>query len=157
MILLKFSTEIKGNSKVKDHEGWIEFNDMQISSGRHIHVTNSERETGQPFVSELVLSKDGDIASPNLFIQSLTGKSLGEATVHFIQTAGEDNTNQIFMELKISEPIISYYSAKSSGGRPVENISINFVKAEYAYTEYSGKDKTPEVRKKWDLLKHAPA
>lgn len=157
MILLKFATEIKGNSKVKDHEGWIEFNDLVLSSGRHIHVTNSERETGQPYVSELHLTKEGDISSPNLFLQSLTGKTLGDATVHLIQTAGEDNTNQVFMELKLTEAIISAYSAKSGGGRPVESVHINFVKIEYAYTEYTGKDKTPEVRKKWDLLKHIPA
>ena len=157
MILLKFATEIKGNSKVKDHEGWIQFNDMLLSSGRHIHVTNSERETGQPNVSELILIKDGDISSPNLFLQSLTGKTLGDATVHLIQTAGEDNTNQVFMELKLADAIVSGYSAKSSGDRPTENIQINFTKIEYAYTEFTGKEKTPEVRKKWDLLKHAPA
>uniref|UniRef100_UPI0035C77407 Hcp family type VI secretion system effector n=1 Tax=Serratia quinivorans TaxID=137545 RepID=UPI0035C77407 len=157
MILLKFATEIKGNSKVEDHEDWIEFKDISLSSGRHIHVTNSERETGQPYVSEIILTKDGDLSSPNLFLQSLTGKTLGDATIHLIQTAGEDNTNQVFMEFKLTEAIISGYSAKSSGGRPIEHIQINFIKIEYAYTEYTGKDKKPEIRKKWDLLKHVPA
>lgn len=152
MILLSFAKDIKGNSKVKGYEDWIECNEITLSAGRHIHVTNSERETGQPFVSELVVSKTGDISSPVLFSQALIGKALSDAKVCLLQTAGDGKTNQVFMTMTLVKPIISHYSAKSNGGRPVETISINFEDIEYSYIEFSGAQQTPEVKKAYNIL-----
>ena len=157
MILLKFSTQIKGTSTVSGHADWITIDSLQMGVGRAISVSGggSDRDTSNPSFSEISLSKATDIASADLFMQAVCGKSLGKAEIHFIQTGGSDKKQQVFLTIELEGPIISSYSASSGGERPSETFSINFTKISYKYDSFTGDSVVTGTAKKWDLETNA--
>jgi type VI secretion system secreted protein Hcp len=154
MILLKFATQIKGDSTVTGHTDWITVNSFQLGVGRAITASGGgkDRDTSNPSFSEVTISKDTDIASADLFAQATFGKSLGKAEVHFIQTGGQGNESQVYLTYELEEAIVSSYSLTSGGERPAESISLNFTKISMQYDAFSGDKKTTGTPKKWDLM-----
>jgi len=154
VILLKFSTEIKGESAVTDHKDWINVDSFQLGVGRSITQTGrgGDRDTSNPSFSEATFSRATDKASPDLFMQAISGKSLGTATIHFLQVAGADKAPQVYLQFELGDAIVSNYSISSGGDRPTESFSLNFVKISKKYQAFSG-DKVGAVpEKKWDLV-----
>jgi len=159
MIALKFDTQIKGSSKVKGHEDWILVDAIQFGSGRSISSSGSgvDRDVSNPNFSEVSITKSSDIATAELWYQSVCGKSLGVAEFHFIQTAGADQAPQVYLTLKLHDAIVSAYSMSSSGERPSESVSINFTKCEYKYDSFSGDQVTAGANKTWNLMTNETA
>jgi type VI secretion system secreted protein Hcp len=157
MILLKFKTEIKGTSTVDGHKDWITVDAIQMGVGRAISVSGggTDRDTSNPSFSEISLTKATDIASADLFMQAVCGKSLGSAEIHFMQTGGTDKKQQVFLTIELDGPIISSYSVSSGGERPSESFSINFTKISYKYDTFSGETVKTGTAKKWDLEANA--
>lgn len=157
MILLNFKTKIKGSSKVAKHEDWIELQSVQLGVGRAISTVggSADRDTSNPSFSELTFTKPTDLASPELFMQSVCGKSLGLAEIHFIQTGGADKKEQVYLKIELTDPIVSSYSISSGGDRPSESFSINYSKISYQYDAFSGDKVTTGTPKKWDLQTNA--
>ena len=153
MILLKFQTEIKGDSSIKGHENWINIEQFSMGVGRSITSSGGgkDRDTSSPSFSEVTLSKQTDIASSDLFMQAVCGKSLGKAEIHFVQTDG-DATDQVYLKYELDDAVISSYSLNSAGERPSESFSINFTKITKQYDAFSGDKKTTGTPKKWDLM-----
>jgi len=155
MILLKFETEIKGDSDVVKHENWITVDSFELGVGRSIGVSGGgkSRDTSNPSFSEVSLSKSTDMASADLFFQAVCGKSLGTAEIHFIQTAGADKAgDQVYLKYELEEAIVSSYSISSGGERPSESISLNFTKITKQYDDFSGEKVVTGTPKKWDLM-----
>lgn len=154
MILLQL-TGITGDSNIGGHVGWIAVNSCQMGVGRGISSSTggSDRETSNPSFSEITLTRQVDIASTNLFAQAIYGQKIGDTcTIDFIQTGGAGAENQIYMQLILSNPIISAYSVSSGGDRPSESISINFTKIIYKYTQFKqGGTPTQADPKGYDL------
>ena len=157
MILLKFATAINGDSIVDGHEKWITISSLQLGVGRSISTSGggADRETSNPSFPELTLTKSTDIASADLFMQAVCGKSLGKAEIHFLQTGGADKKQQVYMKIELTDAIVSSYSASSGGDRPSESISLNFTQISYQYDAFSGDKVTTGTPKKWDLTKNA--
>ncbi len=154
MILLKFATEIKGDSKIDQHDNWITLDSVQLGVGRAISSSGGgkDRDTSNPSFSELTANKSTDVASSDLYFQAVAGKSLGKAEIHFIQTHGTDAKGQVYLIIELEEAIISSYSMSSGGERPSESFSINFTKISYQYNAYSGDKVTTGTAKKWDVI-----
>lgn len=153
MILLKFKTEIKGDSNIKDHVDWITLNSVNFSCGRLVsaHSGGTDRETSTPSFTDIQCKKEFDISSVELFMQSICGKSLGEANLHFMQTGGKD-ADQVYLKLILEDPIVTSYVHESSAGtRASESFSINFTKIKLEYTQFSGETKKQASPKGWDL------
>lgn len=157
MILLKFATAINGDSIVEGHEKWITISSLQLGVGRAITTSGggADRETSNPSFSEITLSKSTDIASADLFMQAVCGKSLGKAEIHFLQTGGADKKQQVYLKIELTDAIVSSYSASSGGDRPSESFSLNFTQISYQYDAFSGDKITTGTAKKWDLAKNA--
>lgn len=160
MILLQL-TGITGDSNIANHVGWLAVNSVQMGVGRGISSSTggSDRETSNPSFSEITLSRAVDIASTNLFAQAIYGQKIGDTcTLDFIQTGGTGAEVQIYMQLILTNPIISAYSISSGGDRPSESISINFTKIIYKYTQFKqGGTPTPADPKGYDLTTGQPA
>jgi type VI secretion system secreted protein Hcp len=156
MILLNFATAIKGDSVVEGHTDWITIDSFQMGAGRSISSSGGgkDRETSNPSISEVTLTKSMDQASTDLFIQAICGKSLGKATIDFIQTGGTDAKDQIFLQYELTDAIISSYSVSSGGDRPSESIAINFTQIFMKYNAFSGTTVTAGSKKGWDLMKN---
>lgn len=157
MILLNFATKIKGTAILDAHADWITISSMQLGVGRAISTSGggTDRDTSNPSFSELTLTKMTDIASADLFMQAIAGKSLGKAELHFIQTGGSTSKGQVFMKIDLEDAIISSYSVDSSGERPTESFSINFTKISYQYDSFDGTSVKTGTPKKWDLTANA--
>lgn len=157
MILLNFATAIKGDSTVDQHSDWITIDSLQFGVGRAISSSGggTDRETSNPSFSEVTVTKSMDKASTELMMQAACGKSLGLATIHFIQTGGADVKGQHYLEYKLEEAIISSYSASSGGERPTESISINFNGFKQTYNTFKdGSVAEKGEEKGWDLSKN---
>lgn len=157
MILLKFKTAINGESTVASHEKWITVSSMQLGVGRAIASVagGGDRETSNPSFSEVTFSKPTNIASAELFMQAVCGKSLGKLECHFIQTGGADKKSQVYLTIEFEEPLVSSYSMSSGGDRPTESFSVNYTKISYKYDKFDGEKITVGTAKKWDLEKNA--
>ena len=156
MIFLKFAQEIKGEVAEAGHEGWINVDSIQLGVGRSVSSAGSggDRETSNPSFSEVTFSRPTDKASPELFMQSIAGKSLGMATVHFVQTGGVDK-KQTYLTFEFDEAIVTSYSLSSGGDRPSESFALNFVKITMQYDSFTGGKVTKGNPQKWDLIKGA--
>jgi type VI secretion system secreted protein Hcp len=137
---LKYDAIKKGESLAKGHEGdkgWIEIGSIQFGVGRGISTpvgSSSKREASEPTVSELMLSKLLDGTSPLFFQEALTGAAC-KAQIDLVETSA--NQLETYLEITLTNAMISGYSVSSGGSRPSENITLNFTKIEYKYTPYS--------------------
>jgi len=160
MILLNLDG-IKGDSQIEGHKTWIQISSVGFGVGRSIVASTggADRETSTPNFSEITLGKLVDIASTNLFAQAAYGKAIGTvAKLDWIQTGGADKPDQLYMQLLLSNPIISNYSVSSGGDRPSESFSISFTKIIFKYTQFSeGGQTTPADPKGFDLKEGKPA
>jgi len=154
MIVLDFGGKIKGACQEPNHQKWINVSSIQLGVGRSISTAGAgaDRDTSNPSFSEVTFSRETDVASQELFMQAICGKSLGKAEIHFIQTAGKKN--QVYLEYELDDPIISSYSVSSGGERPSESISVNFTKIKKTYNAFSGETVIKGKAKGWDLAKN---
>jgi len=159
MILLKFATAINGESTVDKHDKWITIDSIQFGVGRGISSVGGggDRETSNPSFSEVTMSKTMDVSSTELFMQAISGKSLGKAEIHFIQTGGTDVKGQSYLTIELDEVLVSSYSVSSGGDRPSESFSLNFTKISYQYDKFDGGKIVTGTAKKWDLAKNEAA
>lgn len=153
MIVLKFKKEIKGDATAAGYEDQIVLQSTSFSAARMVTVPSGStaRETGVPSFSELTCAKGFDIASTELFMQSISGASLEEGVLTYLQTDTEGNP-QLYLEVTLTDPIVTSYAHSSSGDKPYENFTLNFTKIKMAYTQYSGEAATKASPKGWDLL-----
>ncbi len=153
MVLLKFDTQIKGDATVSDHKDWITCDAVQFGVGRSISASGGgkSRDTSNPSFSEVTISKSTDVASSDVFMQAICGKSLGKAELHWLQTSGEGG-DQVFLKVTLHEPIVSSYSVSSGGDRPSESFSLNFTKITYHYDDFSGDRVVTGRDQNWDLM-----
>ena len=153
MIVLKFKKEIKGDSTAAGYVDQIVLESVEFGAARTIIIPTGKtaRESGVPTFTELTCAKKFDIASTELFMQSVSGASLDEATITYLQTDTEGNPEP-FLIITLTDPIVTSYQNNSHGDRPVERFRMNFTKIKLAYTQYSGEKAKKASPKGWDLL-----
>jgi type VI secretion system secreted protein Hcp len=159
MILLKFVPELKGDSKVEKHDGWITIDQVQWGLGRAVSTSGvgTDRDTSNPSFSEVTITKNMDVASAQLMLEAACGLALTTATFHFIQTGGKDAAGQHYLEIILDKPILSAYSMNSTGERPNESLSINFNGIKMQYDQLTeGGTVTEGKPKGYDLKANKP-
>lgn len=125
---------VKGSSTLADYKDQIEcyswsFNVAQPTSGTK---SGTERTAANPMFSDITISKETDISSTDLFRLCATAKEISKVTLTILRKADEENKPLIKIEME--KVILSNYSV--SGGsepRPIETISLNFVKIKMEY------------------------
>jgi len=142
---------IKGESTDVDHKDEIEVLSWSWGVAQAPASSAGGGGSGKPSVSEFVISKQVDKASPNLFRSCLTGKHIKDVELAQRRAgAGQNN----FLVIKMKEVFIGSVNASSAGvgARPTENVSIAFDKVVYEYVPQrpNGQQDTP-VLLKWDV------
>lgn len=148
MIAMKFDTEIKGSSKADNHTDWIDILSISFGTGRGVSYKSggADRTTSLADFQDITMSRMVDIASADLFAQSIYGESLGKATIDFIRSDGDSPA--IYMQLILHEPIITAYNVSGgSDSSPIESLTINFTKISLEYND-DGVDQSQQ--KTWD-------
>jgi type VI secretion system secreted protein Hcp len=133
---------IKGDVTESDHLGWIELQSAQLGINRRITNPSGQganRDAQVPTVSEIVVTKDQDSASNELFRQSLWGDA---ATVEIDFVKHDGGTTSTTMSVTLEGTQVSNFSTSGSGGdahqRPTESLSLNFQSIVYS-TEGPGR------------------
>lgn len=153
MIALNFEKQIKGSSVLDNHQDWIDVLAISFGVNRSVQFKSAgaDRTTSVAHFSEVNLTRMVDIASADLFAQSISGESLGKATIDLIRS--DTNTHKTYMQIILHEPIITAYNISSGGGETAtETLTINFTKISVEYNE-EGVDQSQQ--KGWDLMKSA--
>jgi type VI secretion system secreted protein Hcp len=126
---------IKGNATAPGHEDWIELSSMQLGVNRH--VTNpsgrgTDREGSAPATQEIIVTKDEDRASTELFKQSLWGEA---AMVQIDFVKDDAGKPVVTMSITLEATQVASYSLSGHGGdgtaRPMESLSLNFQRMTY--------------------------
>jgi len=144
---------IKGDVTTADYKGWIELNSFQfvVSRGVSSGAGGATRESSSPSISEIVVSKYLDSASPKLYQDSLAGAFDTKVTIKMTSTT--KNKVETFLTYELTDCGVSSYSQSSGGDAPVESLSLNFVKIMMTPTPL---DKSGQIKKgdvvTYDLL-----
>jgi type VI secretion system secreted protein Hcp len=127
-IYMKYA-EIKGPVTTDGFKDWIELNSFQWGVGRAIGSAASgstSRESSNPSLSEVTVTKPSDVASPKLFLDAVAGKLDSKVTIKFTTTSKGAITT--FLTYEMENAGLSGYSLSSGGDMPMESLSLNFTK-----------------------------
>jgi len=140
-IYMKYGT-IDGEVTTSPYAKWIELNSFQWGVGRAISMPMgggvSKRESSDPSISEVSITKDMDSTSPKVLSESLIGKMDTEVKIAITRTKSGGETEE-FASYILTNSAVSGYSVSSGGDRPSESLSINFTKVQFKYTSFDVK------------------
>jgi type VI secretion system secreted protein Hcp len=126
---------VPGDVTAQGHEQWIEANSFQWGVGRGISNASSspaDREGTTPSVSEIVITKNTDSASPNLMRASLGLAPAGEGKTVKIDFCKTDTSQpEPYLQLTLTNCLVSGWSCSSGGDRPSETVTLNFTAVEF--------------------------
>jgi type VI secretion system secreted protein Hcp len=133
-VYMKYGS-IKGPVTTDGFKDWIELQSFQWGVGRSIGTAargSTSREHSEPSISEIVVTKLTDVASPKLFLDAVAGKLDSKVEVKFTTTTkGKVET---FLTYKMENTGVSGYSLSSGGDMPMESLTLNFTKISYTFT-----------------------
>jgi len=150
---------IPGDVTAEGHEAWIELSSFQWGVGRGIGAAASseaDREGSAPSVSEIVVTKNSDIASNNLLRASLGLPPAAEGqkvNIDFCKT--DQGKLEAYLQYELTNTLVSGYSVSSGGDRPSESLSLNFTAVQVTSTNMTGANATgtPDVAQ-YDMAKN---
>ena len=127
--------QITGDVTDTNHQKWIELTSFQWGVGRGIGSATSgqaSRESSIPSISEIVVTKRMDSASPGLWTDSVAGQL--NTTVNIVFTTTDQGQTKEFLKYELTNTGLSGYSVSSGGDMPTESLSLNFTKVSWTFT-----------------------
>jgi type VI secretion system secreted protein Hcp len=130
-IYMNYDT-IPGDVTTSGHQGWIEVSSFQWGVGRAITSPSggsADREGSTPSVSEIVMTKETDSSSPNLFRASVgIGPGAEGKTVKIDFCKTDAASPEPYLQYELENTLVSGWSISSGGDRPSESLTLNFTK-----------------------------
>lgn len=126
---------INGGVTTTGFEKQIELTSFQFGIGRGVGAptgSSSMRESSTPSVSEITVTKNHDEASSGLQKESYGGEGKGKVTISFVRTDAKGGV--AYLVYKLTDVMISGYSASSGGDQPSESLSLNYVTISTTFT-----------------------
>lgn len=133
---------IRGDSRDASHPGWIDVQQFQFA------VTRAPQAEA-PLLSDLVVLKGVDSASPRLALQSALGTALTNGTLDFMTTIGTNFVLQY--EVTLDEVWVSGVSPAVATNL-AETAALRFRKITWRYIQYDAQGQNPvDYITSWDL------
>jgi type VI secretion system secreted protein Hcp len=127
-------TNVPGDVTTKGHEKWIEINSFQWGVGRGITSAaagGSDREASTPSVSEAVVTKITDGATNNLIRAACGLAPAGEGQTVIVDLVKTDQGEpETYMQITLTNALVSGFSISTGGDRPSESLTLNFTAVE---------------------------
>ena len=148
---------IDGESKDTTHGGEIEVMSWSFGASQTGTYSAGGAGTGKVVFQDFHFTKTVDKSSPKLAQALATGEHIPSLYLT-VRKAGGDKSLE-YLKIKLSDCIVSSYSVAgggtSGGDIPMENISFNFSKIEFEYTEQKEDGSAgATTRMGWDLAKN---
>lgn len=127
---------IQGTSKHKD--GWIDVESFHWGVHNDIRAWETQ-PTGTAVVQDFNISKRYDPATPDILTHCVNGKKIGSVEVSLLMSSGSEAPKE-FASYKFSTVYITNVTTSNSGegNAPLEQVTFNYAKAEYAYGTKKG-------------------
>ena len=154
-ILMKIGdgSTVPGESKTDGHLNEIELLSFshQVSMPMTGDPSNTKRTSGTAMVSEFVISKLLDKATPVLNQKCCQGQDLGVVTITIYQN--DQGTVIPLMTYTLTNTLVSSVSiGGGAGGIPSETVTLNFTKLQWDYkAQKSEGAQEGTASAKWDL------
>lgn len=143
---------IQGDVTAQGYAHFIELSSFQWGVSRAISsiASGADRESAVPSVGEIKITKSLDSSSPYLFKEALNGQGQ-TAVIDFLKTGGSGQL-QVYLQITLTNTLVSGFSTSSGGDRPTESLSLNFTKIEYKnFTTNADGSSGPSVTVTYDL------
>jgi type VI secretion system secreted protein Hcp len=132
--------------------GWTDIDTLQWGVIRFMNTVAgaaANREGAEPLVGEVILTKTSDSSTVKLFSMATSGNSGVTARIHQV-TIG--NPSDTYLELTLSNTLVTAYMIRAENDRPKEKIVLNFTKIEMKYVQYESQNTPiPPVIASYDL------
>jgi type VI secretion system secreted protein Hcp len=154
-IYMKFG-DFKGAVTTDGFKDWIELNSFQWGVGRGISSPTGgaeARESSNPSISEVTVTKLMDKSSPSLLTDAMAGELNSTVTIKLTTTTANKVTD--FLSYELTNTGVSGYSVSSGGDQPTESLSLNFTKILVSYTGMDPETKGTPLKVGYDLTKMA--
>ncbi len=112
---------------------WIGVNSVSFDAKRSFSTgigSARNRESSQPKLNELTVTKLLDTSSPLLFQQAVAGNTGKGALITFVATGHQ----QPYLTLVMQNVLVGQYALKADGARPIETLRLNFTAINYCYS-----------------------
>jgi type VI secretion system secreted protein Hcp len=145
---------ITGEVTESKHKDWIELGSLQWGTSRIIQMptgAGKSRDAQLPNVSEVMCTKNMDKSSVELLTWAFGGTQGKKVELHNVTVGGKE-ASHTYLEIILTNALISSFSQSSSGDKPQESLSLNFTKIEYKSTGQDDKGKAASpVSTSWNL------
>jgi type VI secretion system secreted protein Hcp len=124
---------IDGDATHQDHRNWMRIENLDLGVRRKFRTragVTINREGRQPALSPVRLAKRSCRATPLLMTESLAGSRSKTAVIHVVDTGSPGRT---YIEVTLSNVLISRYQIDGEGGRPLESFHLDATKIEMRY------------------------
>lgn len=142
---------IDGDVTHSGYEKWIEANECDFGLGRSVSTrqgSTKNRTASAASVSEVVITKFLDAASPKLLLEAAQGQEGKTVSIHAV----DGGSDRKFVEYTLTNTLLSSYAVRTKGERPQETLSFNFTEIECKVTPYNEDNKPGSpVTVKYDL------
>ncbi|WP_440028560.1 Hcp family type VI secretion system effector [Chromobacterium amazonense] len=158
-IILDLGSDIKGECKLTNYTDKIEV--LSYSHNVALQVTNqqsSQRTSGKAYLGEFSLTKFTDKSTPNLNAYCCQGKNIPIAKITVGRNAGQSSKEIMpYIVYTLTNAIISNVSVSGgTGGKPVENLSLNFTKIHWEiHIQKDDGNKEGTAAAAWNLEENA--
>jgi type VI secretion system secreted protein Hcp len=155
-IYVKFGA-VKGSATAEGYKDQFEVYSISWGDSRNIGTSTGStggRNPSTPAFQDFQMSKGLDLASNDLFLQSVSMAATDTVVISHVRT--DEAGPQLYLEYTLYNVLISSYSVGGSGDdRPQENLSLNFSKIQIKYVpeDETGKAGTPKTIT-YDLTLH---
>jgi len=156
---LKIET-IPGESTDDKHKDWIEvlsYSSGVTQSSAGSHSTSGGRTAGRADFADFMVMHTLDKASPKIALACAKGEHIKTVTIALNRAGGK---KEPFMEYKLEDVVISAVniggSSQGSESLPTEQISFNYGKITWTYTETDKASGAPKgkVSGGWSLIEN---
>ncbi|MEI7713125.1 MAG: type VI secretion system tube protein Hcp [Rhodospirillales bacterium] len=152
MAIFMLFGSIAGDVATEGFETWTELQSFQWGVGRGVGSAMSgamSREASVPSISEIVVTKRMDAASPALWTDSVAGMFNTAVTITFTTTS--QGATEKFLSYELTDCGLSGYSVSSGGDMPQESLSLNFAKISWTLTPVKSDGSGTPVTQGYDL------
>ncbi len=125
--------DIPGDSTHDTHkgaDGWWMSSSCSFGVSRNVQATTgntANRNNAQASLSDISLSKESNTSTPVFFKEACSGQGK-TCVIDYVQDGGQ--SSEIFLQLTLTNAMISGWASGSGGSRPSESLSVSFEKLE---------------------------
>jgi type VI secretion system secreted protein Hcp len=100
-----------------------------MSYSWNVNPTQNKGNNSTPSLSEIVVIKQSDKATPDLFKNSLQGANAQKVKIDFVKS-GEPKP-QPYLQFELENTLISGINSHGQGHRPTESLGIDFTRVTF--------------------------